>query len=52
MNTENPSISLTPIEVELLLASLAHYEQKFRESGPENQMENIRVLRQKLLDIP
>lgn len=52
MNAEDPKISLTPIEVELLLASLAHYEQKFRDGRPEHLSENIRMLRQKLLDIP
>ena len=43
---------LTCTEVELLLAALSHYEQKFKVDRPEQLAENIKVLRQKLLDIP
>jgi hypothetical protein len=38
------------MDVELLLAALSYYEQKFRTERPESLAENIRVLRDKLLD--
>ena len=52
MRTEDSSIALTPIEVELLLAALTHYEFKFRRDRSEKLTESIQVLRAKLLDIP
>jgi len=48
MSTEQLSLSLTLSEVELLLAALAHYEQKLQYERPENLAYNIRVLRDKL----
>lgn len=50
MRTEDSTISLTSIEVELLLAALSYYESKFRSERPEKLAEKIRVLRGKLLD--
>lgn len=50
MRTADSNVSLTPIEIELLLASLAYYEQKFRVERPEKMADDIRVLRGKLLD--
>jgi hypothetical protein len=51
MRTELSTVTLTPMEAELLLASLAHYERKFRDDRPEHLAEFIRVLRGKLLDV-
>jgi len=52
MRTEDSAVILTCMDVELLLAALAYYEQKFRAQRPEQLAENIRILRQKLLVIP
>ena len=49
MGTEDSSVSLTAIEVELLLSSLAHYELKFRDGRVERLAAVIRKLRAKLL---
>lgn len=49
MRTEDSSVSLTVIEVELLLAALTHYEHKFRSERSENLADDIRVLRGKLI---
>jgi hypothetical protein len=49
MTTEDSSVSLTPIEVKLLLAALAYYEKQFRKERSEGLADNIRVLRGKLL---
>lgn len=50
MRTEDSNVTLTSIEIELLIASLTYYEQKFRGKRSEKLAENIRVLRAKLLD--
>lgn len=52
MRTEDSSITLTPIEVELLLAALTQYELKFRSERSEELTESIQVLRGKLVAIP
>ena len=49
MRTEDSAMSLTSIEVELLLAALSYYEGKFRNERPEKLAEDIRRLRGKLL---
>jgi len=50
MRIEDSNVSLTPIEVELLLAALAYYERQFRSERSVSLADNIRVLRGKLID--
>jgi hypothetical protein len=52
MRTDDAAIILTCMDVELLLAALSYYEQKFRAERTEQLAENIRTLRKKLLNIP
>jgi hypothetical protein len=49
MSTDYSSVSLTPAEVELIVAALSHYELKYQSERPEKLADNIRALRDKLL---
>jgi hypothetical protein len=51
VRTEDSIVPLTLIEIELLLAALAHYEKQFRTGRSAGLSENTRVLRDKLLAV-
>ena len=49
MIIEESSISLTHVEIELLLTALAYFEMKFVEERPEHVLDSMRLLRGKML---
>lgn len=50
MATAIAEILMTPIEVAIVVASLAHYEEKFSEQLADHHREAIQSLRAKLID--
>jgi len=48
MGTADTHIVMTPVEMAIVVASLAHYEEKFGDQLADQHREAIRALREKL----